>query len=275
MMRKVKRFVITFVFYLYFLVLGILFSLIVFPLVELLNLLFPGARKLYSSVAILFYRSVIGLLKLGRVIRIVSFEGNANLHRHKPCIYVSNHRTMLDVLIYLARVKETNCLIKAAPSAKRIIHAEENETSRSAMPGWWAPFIKVILQVLGYIHIPEEKNDLAGIMESFQACRNSLREGRSIIIFPEGTRSATGRLLPFLNLPFKLACEEKVPIVPLVIYNSIPFMQKGSIAIDIPNRVDFKISVLPPIVPDDKFDPQSLLMKVRRDITAELKRLSS
>jgi 1-acyl-sn-glycerol-3-phosphate acyltransferase len=275
MIKKIKKYFYTYLFYLHFIFWGLMFTIVVIPLIETIKRLFPRAESFYFKMTFLFYRTLIWLLSVFGVLKVHPIEGEENLHDASPCIYVSNHRSMLDILIYLTKLRDTNCLIKAGPNPKRMVAIEETETERRSMPGWWLPFIMGSLKILGYIKMPESKTDMDGLRNTIAACGESLRKGRSIIIFPEGTRSRSGNLLPFLTLPFKLACDEQIPIVPLVIHNDIPIMPKGSISIDIPRRVHFHIRVLPPIMPDPKIDPQSLLVLVRKRMSAQLKEMNS
>ena len=168
MRSKLRRIFHTSVFYLHFIIWGPAFTFIVIPVVKLVSIFFPGAGKAYGVIVHYFYRSLIALLQLVRAIRIESFQGIENLYVSQPCIYISNHRTMLDVLIYLCRLNDTNCLIKAGPSHKRIIDTRETETVRGSMPGWWGPFIISSLKILGYIRMPAEKNDMAGLKQAIE-----------------------------------------------------------------------------------------------------------
>lgn len=269
--RKLQNFVYNVAFYLHFILWGLYFSLVIVPILKVATRLNPDFRNVPYRFARYFYRSLIWLLEALGAISITEFSGSQNLNLHEPCIYVSNHRTMLDILIYLTRIHNATALIKAGPSRRVVSDTSETPTERTRMPGWWSPFISSALGLLGYIKMPAEKSDMEGLAQTIEECRAALKNGRSIIIFPEGTRSKTGRLHPFLVLPFKLAVEENVPIVPLILHNTLPLIPKGSIWFDIPERVEIRIKVLEPILPSKKYDAQSLSMKVRRDISAGLR----
>lgn len=58
-----------------------------------------------------------------------------------------------------------------------------------------------------------------------------LRQGLSLLVFPEGTRSPDGALLPFRPGPFTMAIETQVPIVPITIIGTREVMPKGRSAI--------------------------------------------
>jgi len=82
-----------------------------------------------------------------------------------------------------------------------------------------------------------------------------LREGRSFVLFPEGTRSADGNLREFRKGSLKIALRTKVKILPVVIDGTINVTPKGSIFIR-PNKV--KLKILEPLDPS-KFENEESL----------------
>ncbi|MGH9509657.1 MAG: lysophospholipid acyltransferase family protein [Terriglobales bacterium] len=79
--------------------------------------------------------------------------------------------------------------------------------------------------------VPVDRRNREAAIASLSAAGEVLRSGISMMIFPEGTRSPDGRLLPFKKGPFYLAMETGVPIVPMTILGTYDIMPKGSIAI--------------------------------------------
>jgi len=80
--------------------------------------------------------------------------------------------------------------------------------------------------------IPVDRADRGGAMSSIQlAARYMKEESLSYLIYPEGTRSADGRLLPFKRAGFALAIEAKVPVVPVACIGAQHIMPKGSLRI--------------------------------------------
>jgi 1-acyl-sn-glycerol-3-phosphate acyltransferase len=65
--------------------------------------------------------------------------------------------------------------------------------------------------------------------EAYQrAADRMIAQGVSAIVFPEGTRSRTGDLLPFKAMPFGLAIAAGVPVVPVYVHNTFQIMPKGA-----------------------------------------------
>ncbi|MCI0356816.1 MAG: 1-acyl-sn-glycerol-3-phosphate acyltransferase [Acidobacteria bacterium] len=79
--------------------------------------------------------------------------------------------------------------------------------------------------------VPVDRRNREAAIESLSAAGEVLRSGVSMMIFPEGTRSPDGRLLPFKKGPFYLAMETGVPVVPMTILGTYEIMPKGSFAI--------------------------------------------
>jgi 1-acyl-sn-glycerol-3-phosphate acyltransferase len=88
------------------------------------------------------------------------------------------------------------------------------------------PIMKTVLDVGGYV--PVERGDRAKSMESIARGAESLRSGNSFLIFPEGTRSRTGELLPFKKGGFIMAIQAQVPVVPVAVRGGRAAMRKGS-----------------------------------------------
>jgi len=88
------------------------------------------------------------------------------------------------------------------------------------------------LPILGYAMrkarlVPVHRENRQAAIQSIHDAAAVLRDGLSIMVFPEGTRSATGELLPFKKGPFYMAEESGVPIVPMTILNTDVLMPKG------------------------------------------------
>jgi 1-acyl-sn-glycerol-3-phosphate acyltransferase len=112
--------------------------------------------------------------------------------------------------------------------------------------------------------------------EALEECRDRLRKRVSVMIFPEGTRSRTGELLPFKDGAFRLAIESGAPILPLAVAGTRNAMPKGSLLFN-PARAE--VRVLEPIptegltlddVADLRDRVRTLIDEARRELAREL-----
>ncbi len=80
-----------------------------------------------------------------------------------------------------------------------------------------------------FVSVDRESRE--GALESLKTSVRYLKEGLSFAVYPEGTRSQDGRLLPFKKGAFVLAIQAGVPIVPVSISGAQKLMRKGEWAI--------------------------------------------
>lgn len=92
--------------------------------------------------------------------------------------------------------------------------------------------------------IPVRRGDGESVRAMMGACKDALDAGISVMMFPEGTRSKDGALLPFRDGAFQLAIEAGVPILPLAISGTKECRPKGSMWF---GRARARVQVLAPI----------------------------
>ena len=135
----------------------------------------------------------------------VEVTGLDRLPRDRTFIFVSNHQSIYDIPVIFATL----------PYQLRII-AKESLGS--------FPFLGWHLRRNGHLLVDRRNPDRAGILRRWRAL---VGEGLSLIIFPEGTRSADGRVGRFKAGSFLLAVEAQLPVVPLSIDGTRRVMRKG------------------------------------------------
>jgi 1-acyl-sn-glycerol-3-phosphate acyltransferase len=136
----------------------------------------------------------------------VVVEGLENIKK-PPYVFMCNHQSALDIYTLLAFLPLSFKWV-----AKRQLFR--------------IPFIGWSMNRAGYISIDRENPREA--LKSIEEAAGKIREGMNIIIFPEGTRSLDGKLLPFKKGGFTLALRAMVPIVPIGIYGTSRLQPKGS-----------------------------------------------
>jgi 1-acyl-sn-glycerol-3-phosphate acyltransferase len=79
--------------------------------------------------------------------------------------------------------------------------------------------------------VPVDRSNSAAAVESARRATENLRGGKSYIVYPEGTRSRDGRLLPFKKGAFMMAIDAGVPVVPVTIAGATKIMPKGKVKV--------------------------------------------
>jgi 1-acyl-sn-glycerol-3-phosphate acyltransferase len=118
-----------------------------------------------------------------------------------------------------------------------------------------------------------ERGDRRKAAQSLLACAKFLKQGISIVFFPEGTRSRTGEVLPFNDGPFLLATRESVPVLPVVVEGTGTALPRNTWMFG-PTQ-DILLRVLPPIPGGTVSDAGQLREETRGRIMDELTRLRS
>lgn len=159
--------------------------------------------ELYHRHALLWSR--LGLLLAGVTVRV---EGGETVPAHEPIIFMCNHQSNFDIL----------ALFLAIP--QRFAWIAKEELFR-------IPVFGHSMSRAGYI--PLDRSDGRRALKSMDEAATAIRNGRSVIIFPEGTRTTDGKLLPFKQGAFLLAGKAGVRVVPMTI--------NGSLGINPPKRL--------------------------------------
>ena len=150
-------------------------------------------------------------------------HGAEHIWASQPAVFLFNHQSQLDVLV-LGGLLRGNF----APVAKK-------ELARN-------PLFGPLMRMLEAAFV--DRADSAAAKKALEPAVQRLREGTSIVIAPEGTRSATPTPGRFKKGAFHLAMQAAVPIVPLVFRNTGELMGRNAMIIH-PGVV--QIAVLPPI----------------------------
>ncbi|NLE87745.1 MAG: 1-acyl-sn-glycerol-3-phosphate acyltransferase [Myxococcales bacterium] len=166
--------------------------------------------------------------------------GAEHLASVEQAVYVSNHLSMVDILA-----------LYALPRPFLWVSKIEN---------FYVPFLGWNMWLNRYV--PLRRGYLPSIMRMYRTCVRRLGEGFSLCLFPEGTRSETGRMRPFYPGAFRLALRAGVPVVPLVLEGSDRVLPKKRLQIA-PQPVTLR--VLPPVTPEEVgHDWRRLRDEVRR-----------
>jgi len=169
----------------------------------------------------------------------VEVQGRELLPRG-PCVIVVNHQSMADIF-----------------AVAKLFHAFKYVSKASLFR---VPLLGWIMRLAGYVSV--ERGQPRSMQEMLAQCQRWLRRGVPVLLFPEGTYSANRALLPFKRGAFRLAAEERVPVVPVVVQGT-PDLIVGDGPWMNP-RATVRVRVLPPVPPESfSADDAALATHVR------------
>lgn len=154
-------------------------------------------------------------------------EGAEHLEQGKNYVIVANHQSLADVFV-LAGLK----------------HHFKWVSKESLLK---IPFFGWNMRLNNYVAL--KRGDRKSIKEMMNDCKQWLKNGVSIMMFPEGTRSEDGRIGEFRDGSFKLALECNVPLVPVVITGTREVISKHSRKFNFAGEM--MVMVLPPVSPSE------------------------
>ena len=153
--------------------------------------------------------------------------GRERFREDRTYVVVANHQSLVDILVLFRLFRHFRWVSKV-----------EN---------FRIPLVGQVMRMNRYIEIDRGKAD--SVRRMLRACEEALREGNSVLIFPEGTRSETGELRPFKIGAFELARSSRCPILPVVVDGTARALPKRGIVLQ--GRCEIRVEVLDEIPPDD------------------------
>lgn len=174
----------------------------------------------------------------------VEIVGTENIPKDRNVLFVSNHQGNFDIPI----------LVKYIEKSKGFI--AKKELSKMPMLGEWMKVMNCVFM---------DRNNPRESIGAIKRGIELLKQGYSLVIFPEGTRSEDGRLGTFKAGGLKLATKSKVDVVPITIDGTIDIMRKNSLLIK-PAKV--RVTVYP-VIDMNEFSGDT------KELTDELEKIIS
>ena len=198
--------------------------------------------------AILYRVGDLGV-RLGLFLSGIRFaiEGAGHIQHDRAAVYAVNHASNVEPPILFTALRSIHPQL-------RILYKAELRKLPVLVRAW---------DLAGFV--PLERGNPEQSLPAIEGAARALREGASFLIFPEGTRSRTGALLPFKKGGFMMALKGAAPIVPVAISGTRSALRKGSFII---RPVQVRVQFAPPVEtaglsPDDR---DSLIAEVRQQI---------
>jgi putative phosphoserine phosphatase/1-acylglycerol-3-phosphate O-acyltransferase len=150
-------------------------------------------------------------------------SGEEHLWSQRPAIFIFNHQSGLDALLII-----------------KLLRRDMTGVGKEELR--WSPVFGPIFQLAGVVFI--DRADSRKAIEALGPAVEALRQGLSLAIAPEGTRSETARLGPFKKGAFHIAMQAGVPIVPVVFRNTLDALPKHALVV---RPATIEAVVLPPV----------------------------
>ncbi len=174
-----------------------------------------GGEKIFSYYPGMIWSRLICALSLCPV-KII---GREKLNKKQSYIFVANHQSAYDIfLIYGYLGFPIKWVMKQ--SLRKI------------------PFVGKACESAGFIFVDNSSPTAAA--KTVEQAKIRLKNGASVVIFPEGSRSNTGKLAPFKKGAFQMALDLKLPIVPLTINGTIEVLPTKSFFLN-PHKMELII----------------------------------
>lgn len=136
----------------------------------------------------------------------VQVSGLDNIDKNRTYIIIANHQSLADIVL-------------AYQIKMQFKWVSKKSLFKIPFIGWSLALAK---------HVKLERGNFGSIKKVYREAAGWLRNGVSVLFFPEGTRSKTDEMGDFRNGAFKLAIKERVPILPVVFEGSGTAIPRGS-----------------------------------------------
>jgi 1-acyl-sn-glycerol-3-phosphate acyltransferase len=156
----------------------------------------------------------------------VTLEGREKLRSDRVAVLVSNHLSTVDILV----------LFRLFTHFKWV----------SKIENFRIPFIGWNMWLNDYIKI--ERGKRASVLQMMRAAEASLRAGNSLMMFPEGTRSTSGRMRPFKPGAFELALRANCHVQPILVRGSGEALPRRGFVLR--GRHPIRVTILDPVPPE-------------------------
>lgn len=198
------------------------------PFLVILTILVAGSGILFTLAfqpkrGFLYSVIVWGKLLCYATLSGVTVKGRENINPRESYVFVSNHQGAFDVFLIYGFLHS---------NFRWIMKKELRQI----------PLVGKLCEMIGHIFI--DRTSMHSIMESLERAKKSLSNGVSVVVFPEGSRTHTGKVGSFKRGAYQLAIDLQIPIVPLTIDGAFEVLNRDS---NVMSPGHFNLTIHPPI----------------------------
>jgi len=209
--------------------------LILMPLVGILSVVFGTLTAISAGLVNPHFASRVFAVTWAKLLGwltpiAVTVENKLNADRKRSYVVVSNHQSLYDIVVIYGWLEL---------DLKWVMKQELRKV----------PGIGIGCEKAGHIFINRKNPKLA--KETIAAAIDRLGDGIGIMIFPEGTRSQDGKLIPFKKGAFRLAIEQGLPVLPVTLLGTREILPANTLKA-FPGRARM---IIHPAIETDGLDP--------------------
>lgn len=225
---------------------GLLLTLMVFPLINLMVRDGNAKKRMVRRLIHRIFRSFLSMMSFFRMFDFELNQAQSELAKHRGKLVIANHPSLIDVVSLIAIIPNADCIVKEKL--------------------WRNPFLQGVVKAADYIKNSEDVETL------LVSCQKSLDEGYLLIIFPEGTRTKVGGISKVQRGASNIALRCKADLIPVSITCEPTTLTKNEPWYSIPpKKANFSLSVGKQIMIKDFDDDQQSLSLRARHLTRYIK----
>ena len=180
--------------------LNLIFWTLLFGLSSFFTILLTGKKENFKFFGVIWGKTLSFIFNIKLVVK-----GKHNL-QNRNYVFASNHASLIDIPLLLIAVNRYTVFIAKSELSK-------------------IPIFKSILDMAGFIFVDRKNNDSA--VKSMNNLMDDIKKiPRSVAIFPEGTRTSDGNLLPFKKGAAIFAINTDIPVIPVAISGTYSWSKK-------------------------------------------------
>jgi 1-acyl-sn-glycerol-3-phosphate acyltransferase len=233
---------------LYFAATGVFLLMFIGLLIPVL--LFSSLRKFLLGNFVNYFtyfltRIYLPLLGIYKVVEDTTF---VPVHCGKPVIFVANHRSQLDGPFVMARLRNTGVIMKSLYMRN--------------------PLFSLLVKCSNFVSV--NPSSLDSLSVAMVRCKEMIARGENLLIFPEGSRSRSARMLQFKDIAFRLSIEANVPVVPVIVHTDYPLMAKFPDSIFPPEKIKLTVRALSELYAEKGERPSAFANRVRKIMSDQI-----